>query len=354
MSSITGPVNRESLFTEVVEGFYLETCDRLFFAVKGLVHPPDRTIAVLRYVPDEESGNRRRGDKSYRRLYHFDEQELFLRSTCSQYLAYDPVYHSTLQSVPKSKVLKIYDPRRKYAELADARNPAAIEQDAYAFLNLLQTEAQVAHSALGITGSLLTGLYTKESDLDAVVFGESNCKKVYAALKTMLGAPRGEALHRLDASSMDELFGQRSADTRMDYREFLALEKRKVNQGLFRKRAYFIRFVKEAHEAGEVYGHLRYTPWGRATITASIADDQESIFTPCRYGLSGVQILDGQQVEALTEIVSFRGRFCEQSRRGEKVRASGTMERVEVGKGDFRYRLLLGNVPEDGMSVLPA
>ena len=43
---------------EVVESFYLETMEGLFFAVKGLEHPPDRWIAVLRYAPDPERGSR--------------------------------------------------------------------------------------------------------------------------------------------------------------------------------------------------------------------------------------------------------------------------------------------------------
>jgi hypothetical protein len=314
-------------------------------------HPPDRRIAVLRYMPDGSSGNRRKGDIWYRRLYHFDEQEQLLRTALPIYLAYDPVFQTTLQSVPLSMVHAIYDPRRRFRELADAQTRSEIEDDAFAFLSLLQDEARVPPSALGITGSLLTGLYTEKSDLDAVVFGSENCNKVYQALRRILDALRDGELRRLDAAGMEELFAQRAADTRMDYHEFLALEKRKVNQGLFRKRPYFIRFVKEAHEASGIYGRLRYTSQGRAVIAASITDDREAIFTPCRYSLSAVRILEGVQLPHLSEIVSFRGRFCEQARTGERVTASGTLERIEDGHGDVRHRLLVGNFPEDGMSI---
>lgn len=354
MNGNKGSVNPGNLFAEAVESFYLETLEGLFFAVKGMEHPPDRKVAVVRYVPDEMSGDRRMGGKLYRRLYHFDEQERFIRANCPHYLAYDPVFQITMQSVPASMVRAIHDPRRRFHELTDAKTRSAIEADACAYLCLLQEEARVPESALGITGSLLAGLYTEKSDLDVVVFGTTNCNKVYRALQGMLNADWSSELRRLDASGMEELFVQRSADTRMEYCEFLALEKRKVNQGFFRKRPYFVRFVKEAHEIEEGYGRLLYTPKGRASISARILDDRDAIYTPCRYELVDVRILEGALAADLTEIVSFRGRFCEQARTGEMVRASGTLERIESDQGKIRHRLLLGNFAEDGLIVIGA
>jgi predicted nucleotidyltransferase len=256
-----------------------------------------------------------------------------------------------LQGVPIDQVRTVFDPRKKFREMAETSARAGIESDAFAFLSLLQNEARIPPSALGITGSLLIGLYTEKSDLDAVVFGIENCNKVYRALRRMLDAAQSGELRKLNAAEKEELFTQRAADTQMNYDDFLALESRKVNQGVFRERTYFVRFVKEAQEIEEAYGCLRYTPLGRAVIAASIADDRDAIFTPCRYALSGIRILKGPQLTDLNEIVSFRGRFCEQARAGETVRACGSVERIQNRQGDIRHRLLLGNSPEDGMTV---
>jgi len=345
--SDNGFSNSDNCFAGVVESFYLETQEGLFFAVKGLEHPPDRMIAVLRYAPDPEKGDRKKDGKSYRRLYHFPEQEKLLRETYPQYLTHDPIFQATLQSVPTSKILRIYDPRRRLQELASASAQSAIEEDVIAFLSLLQNEAQVPPSALGITGSLLIGLHTEHSDLDVVVIGAEHCAKVYQALRRMLDAQSCAELRRFDSQGINELFAQRVVDTYMPFSEFAKLERRKVNQGRFRERTYFIRFIKRADEAGEIYGSLRYTPLGRATVVASIADDREAIFTPCRYFLSDVRILESPQLLDLNEIASFRGRFCEQVRTGELVYAAGTLERVEDNQGSVRHRLLLGNFPED-------
>jgi len=48
------------------EGDFIETFEGLIFDVKGLIHPPNRIIAFLRYFPDEK-GERKKNSKRYRR-----------------------------------------------------------------------------------------------------------------------------------------------------------------------------------------------------------------------------------------------------------------------------------------------
>jgi uncharacterized protein len=338
----------KDVFSEVIESYYLETQEGLFFAVKGLVHPPDRFVAVIRYAPDPEMGERKKDGISYRRLYHFDEQERLLQSSFPQYIAYDPMFQSTLQSVPRLSVRQIYDPRARLKELTNAAIAGTLEEDAVAFAGLLQKAAGVPLSAIGVTGSLLIGLHNASSDLDLAVFGINNCRQVYQALGALLDSGSFAELQRLDEHGIEELYRQRLSDTHMEFREFADLEKSKSCQGSYRSRPYFIRFIKDGHEAGERYQDCRYQAIGRATITATIADDQEAIFTPCRYRLSHVHNLERLNL-GVDEIVSFRGRFCEQARTGELVRASGMVERVENTEGEIRYRLLLGNSPDDTM-----
>jgi uncharacterized protein len=335
------------MLNEPIESYYLETHEGLFFAVKGLEHPPDRVIAVLRYVPDEENGDRRKGRIPYRRLYHFREQEQWLKEIYPYFVAFDPIFNTTLQSVPRSHIQTVYDPRQRLQEMVQA--PARpIEEDAAAFGALLREKAHVPWSAVGISGSLLIGLDTDQSDLDVSVFGTENSRKIYDVLHALLDSQTVAGLRRNNRKETEELYRQRVADTWMSFDEFAALEKEKVCQGIFRQRPYFIRFIKRTSEFAQRYGDARYTPLGKATITAMIEDDRDSIFTPCRYGLKNVHTLEGLS-SAVTEIVSFRGRFCEQARTSDAVRAVGTLERVESRTGGMHYRLLLGDAPQDTM-----
>ena len=70
-----------------------------------------------------------------------------------------------------------------------------------------------------------------------------------------------------------------------------------------------------------------------------------------------VGMLDGspviKHVAPIKEIVSFRGRFCEQARNGETVIAQGKIEKVSVKRDkDEYYRLLLGGKPSDTMVLV--
>jgi predicted nucleotidyltransferase len=331
----------------VVESYYLETVDGLFFAVKGMEHPADRLIGVVRYAPDPD-GPRQKGSIRYRRLYHFDEQERLLRTSYPQYLAFDPIFKATLQSVPKSQVHCVYDPRLRLRELSKNFAPVGIEADAAAFTGMIRREAEIGWSAIGITGSLLIGLHVSESDLDISVFGVQSCRRVYETLESLRG-PQSD-VQPLDSGGVADLYRQRGNEMPMLFEEFARVESRKICQGLFRGRPYFIRCIKAMREVEGRYGSYRYTPLGPATITATISDDRDAIFTPCRYLVSGVSVVEGPYAP-ISEIVSFRGRFCEQARLGDYVKASGTVERFDSVSDRTRYRLLLGNSPEDTIRV---
>jgi len=334
---------------EVFESYYLETLEGWYFAVKGLEHPPDRRIAVLRYAPDSENGDRTKEGIRYRRLYGFSEQEAWIQQLCPQYLAYEPVFQTILQSVPLKSIRRIYDPNLLYQTLIGRPNLDPVLKDAVAFLLILQKEAAVPASSFGITGSLLIGLHMERSDIDVVCLGNDSCVKVHRALRRLLNDTDCNDICRLDANGLKELHAQRFTDTKIPYKDFVELERQKVNQARFRARTYFIRFIKMPHETVETFGSHLYTQLGRQEVKATIADDRDAIFTPCRYVLSDVQKTGNPSLPAPDTIVSFRGRFCEQARVGERIAAAGILEKVHDRDGRIHHRLLLGNSPEDTM-----
>ena len=228
-------------------------------------------------------------------------------------------------------------------------NRDPLEEDALAFIDQLHRLSGVSKASLGISGSLLIRLHTSRSDLDVTVHGKQNCLTLHQALKRLLVQDGSKTINRLDEQGMEALYAERFADTHMAYNNFFRSERDKVIQGQFHGRTYFIRFLKELEETGETYGSLCYFPEGKAEILATVTDDSDAIFTPCSYSLGDVRYLNGSPVDDLREIVSYRGRFCEQARIGDVVRSYGTLERVQERSGRTWHRLLLGNNVEDTM-----
>ncbi|MDH4221671.1 MAG: hypothetical protein OEY39_00865 [Candidatus Bathyarchaeota archaeon] len=329
------------------EGDFIETFEDSIFDVKGLVHPPSRVVAFLRYVPDP-AGDRRKDGTTYRKVYALSDRYALLKQSFPRYLVYDQVFNEHLCEVPLEAVKYNYQPTRRLRDLRYEDELDEVERTALWFLELLKENAEVPWSKLGISGSILVKLHTSTSDIDPVVYGSETCYKVYSALRRMI-EDRKSPVKPYSLKELKGLFDFRSKDTVTSFEDFVRTDSRKVLQGKFMDRDYFIRFVKDWNEVKEQYGTVLYKPEGYAKIKAKVVDDSEAIFTPCCYKIENVEFLEGLHVEPVEEIVSFRGRFCEQAKSGEVVIAQGKVERMQREGDREHFRLLLGNKISDHM-----
>jgi predicted nucleotidyltransferase len=332
----------------VREGDYIETREDLVFDVKGLVHPPGRIVAFIRYFPDEK-GERKRDGRLYGKVYSLSKRYALLEERFPQYLVHDPVFDETLCEVPTSEVKMHYKPIEKLEQMRISVSIDKLEHLALQCAEQLKENANIPWKATGVSGSLMVGLHTEGSDIDPVVYGSENCKKVYSVLKELL-KNRNASFQAYTREDLKRLFDFRSKDTHTSFEDFVRTEAGKVLQGKFMGRDYFIRCVKDWNEVEETYGDVHYENMGYARIKATVADASEAIFTPCTYKIKNIRVIDGSKAEPIEEIASFRGRFCEQAREGEIIVAQGKVERVKNSKRNLEYfRLLLGNKPSDFM-----
>jgi predicted nucleotidyltransferase len=330
------------------EGDILKSLNGIIFDVKGLVHPPNKVIAFPRFIPDR-SGNRNHESSAYKKIYNLSKRFKFLEQNLPTYIIYDPVFDEKLCEVPLENVKCHYKPVNRLQELRCSEKLDELERDALKFFELLKEHTNVPWSKMGISGSLLTKLHTPSSDIDPIIYGSENCRKVYEALKSLIQNSKSH-VKAYTIEELQKLFEFRVKDTKVAFKDFLRTEQRKVLQGKFKDRDYFMRFVKDWREIREKYGTIQYRNMGYARIKAEIADDSEAIFTPCSYKLKNVEILDGIGIYSIDEIASFRGRFCEQARISETVVAQGKVERVTDNRQNHEhFRLLLGNQPSDYM-----
>jgi predicted nucleotidyltransferase len=330
------------------EGDLIKTKDSVIFDVKGLVHPPNKVVAFPRFIPSPHGS---RGDKKdlYSKVYSFPERFKFLEQNSPDLLVHDPVFDEVLCEVPVDIIKKHYKPIEKLRELRSSKKLGDLEGEAVQLAEILKEGANIPWSSVGISGSLLVGLHTFKSDIDPVVYGVEKCRKAYAALQSLL-KDEGSRFKQYSCQDLRVLFDFRSKDTIMSFEDFVAVESRKAFQGKFRETDYFVRFVKDWNEINEQYGDVCYKNCGYAKITATIADDSEGLFTPCTYRIENAKVVEGSKLQPILEIVSFRGRFCAQAKKGEAIVARGKVEYVADKKKESEYyRIILGNKPSDYM-----
>jgi len=330
------------------EGDLIETWDGVIFDVKGLVHPPEKVVAFPRFIPSLEGARRLRGSR-YGKVYSLPDRFRFLEQKAPEMIVHDPVFDETLCEVPVPSIKKHYQPIEKLAELRLSETLGDLEAKALQLVETLKEAAGIPWNAIGISGSIMAGLHTLKSDIDPVVYGVENCRKTYVALERLLKAD-GSHFKPYSREDLQALFDFRSKDTIMSFEDFVKVESRKAFQGKFMETDYFIRFVKDWSQITEKYGDVCYKNSGYARINASIVDDSEALFTPCTYRIENVEVVEGARLEPISEVVSFRGRFCEQAKSGEAFTAQGKIERVtDTRNNRAYYRMILGNKPSDYM-----
>lgn len=330
------------------EGDFIEIDSGLIFDVKGFIHPPGRVVAFLRYYPDP-NGDRTRGGEIYQKIYSLEARLRFLKENFPELVRFDEFFGRILSEIPLSRIKIHHNPSVHLHRLMERCDLDPIEQDTVDLANEIVRTARIPQKAIGVTGSVLVCLHRSNSDLDLICYGSKASRQVYSALEKLLIDPKS-AVESYDEKGLRNLYRFRRRDTEMRYSDFLKVESRKRLQGTYRGRDYYLRLIRDQTDIKSKYGDLKFKPVGRATIKAVISEDEDSIFTPCRYPIKEVEPLN-EQSHLIREIISYRGRFCEQAKKDESVIASGEVELV-VGESETYYQLVLGNWKNDFLTVI--
>jgi uncharacterized protein len=332
------------------EGDLIQTANNVIFDVKGLVHPPNKIIAFPRYIPNQ-NGTRGKPEQMYNKIYNLAERYTYLQKETPELLVWDNVFGEKLCEIPVSQITKHFDPIKKLQTLRKVKKLMPLEQKSLKLATELKCKADISWGSIGISGSIMTGLTTLQSDIDPLVYGSENCRKAYVALETLRKSGKS-GFKPYDRNELSKLYDFRKKDTIMTFDDFTKVESRKTFQGMYQGTDYFVRFVKDWSEISEQYGDVVYENVGYIKAVATVSDDSEALFTPCSYQLADAEILEGPKLQPPTEVASFRGRFCQQAKIGEKIIFQGKMEKVTDKRQNRAYnRIIIGGQPADFMAL---
>ncbi len=327
-----------------IEGYYFRIYDNTIFYVKGVIQPQDKVVGYPKYVPSP-IGDRidNRGIRYYKEPSITEEIRL-VEEKYRKYLVYDPYIGNLVPEIPYKDIEFIYNPIEKALQVMNTKPKNKVLEDTRHMLIDLKNSANVKN--IGISGSILVNLYRDSSDIDIVVYGEKEGLSVYDYLKEVIDKETSP-YRRYSKEDIIRLYEFRKRETPIKFNELVQHAKRRVLEGYFGKREYFIRLVKTPLP-DEDYGKVVYKKIGKATMKFKVVDAREAIFTPCKYVVEVLEHIEGVKI-GVDEIYSIRGRFNELAFEDEIVIARGTVERLEYANGDIKYRLYLGD-PGDYMT----
>ena len=343
-------------FLKGIEGDYIETIENnLFFDVKGLLHPKDRKICFLRFYPTSQ-GDRVRNGKYYKKIYDLKQRYQFLKDNFPKYLFHSNELDLELQGVRNEDIKKIYTPRETLKRLIQNTELSNLEKYSKELCELFISEGNILEDLIGITGSSMVGLATIDSDIDLIIYGTEIGLSFQEKLEKILQTSK--KCRKYNSEEYKSHYKWRAGGSNVSYEDFIKSESRKLHQGKFQGTDFFIRYIKSPKDWIGSYDDYNFKNYGRILIKCEITNATNSIFTPCSYKINVLKVLDSSQIlgdikfNEITEINSFRGRFCEHAIRSEKVLVEGKLESVSFKDKEIYFRILLGAQVQDKMIIL--
>lgn len=398
-----------------VEGDFIENKDGIIFDVKGFLHPVDRIIAYIRYVPliflldkfnvknelkekiefwikkkefknilellkielniSVEDIRTRTDNRIYLKFYDLKDRFNVLSKILPNYLYNYQNYDFSLQAVPNEDIAKIFEPEKFLKNLLAKEGKTGERERIITILSdIICQGAEISPSKMGITGSTMIGLENRRggpSDLDLIIYGEEEGKKVHKFLHKFLNRSKtfpfsinGFSIEIYNEKTLKDHFKFRAKGFEISYENFVKSELRKIHQFFINKFDVYIRFLRFSRKSNPFRGTFEKTIFqtlGKIRFKGKIMEDEGAIFTPSIYQaeideiieLSPANNVDPQKIYSLLnqnpiQIFSLRGRFAEHAKIGENIYINGKLEWVsnnnlETNKNDAYLRIIIGD-----------
>ncbi|HLC01240.1 MAG TPA: nucleotidyltransferase domain-containing protein [Candidatus Bathyarchaeia archaeon] len=331
------------------DGDTFVTREGFIFNTFGYEHPEGRVFAFLKYIPAElkalfnvdmltrtwKYGETRlfRAEKLYTARNYQTFIETF-RKNFPDYIYYCPFRGKELISAPLCSIEAVYVPRECLTKLQKVKKPDEIQQMALDLLNLISKQSGVGLADFGIHGSIALNMHAPESDIDFVVYGSENFRIVEQAIAELvnMGKLSYFAGNRLEAS-----------------RRF---------QGRYKGKIWMFNATRQVMETKNEYGMYRYTPIAPLRFQCTVAGDNETMFRPATYRISGYKPMDSASElpfdKVPDRVVSNIGCYRNIAREGSKIKVAGVLERVEpITEGKAFYQVVVGTATSEEEYIWP-
>ncbi len=334
---------------------FVKTPEGLLFCVVGCVHPRDRALAYLKYVPSDEGQWASKDGRYSRTMQAYTVPALLgniedLRLHFPQYVFNSKVMGIQMSAVPRKHITVHYRPSIKLGQLFQSKSRDELEERVVRLVCRLSEASGIEKESFGVTGSVLLGIHSQEfSDMDIVVYGHSNTLSVQKVLQTFLSS-EDSLIKPLRGRALKEMLLRWTQSHQISFEDANWFANRKWNRGIFAYRGFSILPVRSPCEVSERYGEEYYSSEGIVEGVATIADATNSCFLPSSYVLEHVEQSSLTQIQYLVSYDSF---YSGVFQKADAVRFRGKLEKVLSKKGvELHWRILIGSPEARGLDYV--
>jgi len=325
------------------------TRDNFVFYTFGYEHPPGRVFAFLKYIPTHFSSlfpieylprKWRIGSHELVRpekLYSAGNLQRFIktfRRDFPDYLHYCPYRGKEVICPPRLVVVRVYMPSQRLKALSKKKNRNRLQNLTIELVNFLSNAAEVPLEDFGVHGSIALDMETNQSDIDLVVYGVQNFRKLEAAVNKL-------ALE----GALDYVFKDK-------------FDLARKHQGLFMGKAFVYTAVRKTEEMSTKYGEYKYSVISPVKFRCRVVDDYEAMFRPAFYRISNYkpsnsasQLKSDHQPNV---VVSMIGVYRNIAKKGDYIEVSGVLEQVErLQTGQISFQVVVGSGTSEDEYIWP-
>lgn len=325
------------------------TRDNFIFYTFGYEHPAERIFAFLKYIPARFSSlfpitylptrwklgetELVRPEKLYSAGNFEKTLDVFGRDF-PNYVYHCPQRNKTLVCPSHKVVRRVYAPNERLKALLNRKNLTQMQNLTLELVNLFSNTSNVPVEDFGVHGSIALGIETAQSDIDLVVYGAENFRKLEAAVEKLS-----------NEGALDPFSTNRSNMAQNQH-------------GRFGGKDYVYTAVRKSDEMSAKYGDCKYSVIAPIRFRCKVSDDRQAMFRPAVYAISSYQSLNqnyqfesGQQP---SDVVSMIGMYRNIARKGDDIEISGVLEQVErTGTGRTSFQVVVGSGTSDDEYIRP-
>lgn len=256
------------------------------------------------------------------------------RKNFPDYVYYCYLRNKELITAPLSLIERVYVPRDCLTALKKVKNPDSLQKTALDLINMLCEASGVSLEDFGIHGSIALNMHAPESDIDFVVYGSQNFRKVEAAIARLVNAGRLSYIfsNRLDAA-----------------RKF---------QGRYMNKIFMYNATRKPEEVKTKYGMARFSSIDPVRFQCTVSDDTETMFRPATYKITNYKPLDQASELPIDKIpdrvISNIGCYRNVARKHSEIKVAGQLERVEsIKTGAVFYQVVVGTATSEEEYIWP-